>query len=144
MTDSAAKPDEPALDLNSVLTSRGYHALLLAAVVIGVPVALIAFGFLAAVDCVVLGDLPCDERGVARAAHAALRGHTGAPAHLAKPSLVASKLALALPRHRETSELVENFVHALGVLSVIAAHTAKPNSKPCVAASFNDRSTTGS
>jgi len=49
MTDSAAKPDEPALDLNSVLTSRGYHALLLAAVVIGVPVALIAFGFLAAV-----------------------------------------------------------------------------------------------
>lgn len=36
-------------DLTSVLRSRGYHVLLLAAAVIGTPIALIAFGFLAAV-----------------------------------------------------------------------------------------------
>jgi H+/Cl- antiporter ClcA len=34
-------------DLTSVLTSRGYHALLVVAALIGVPVAIIAFGFLA-------------------------------------------------------------------------------------------------
>jgi H+/Cl- antiporter ClcA len=38
-----------APDLASVLGSRGYHALLLAAAVVGLPVAVIAFGFLAAV-----------------------------------------------------------------------------------------------
>ena len=36
-------------DLTSVLRSRGYHALLLAAAVVGLPIAAIAFGFLAAV-----------------------------------------------------------------------------------------------
>ena len=36
-------------DLNTVLRSRGYHVLLLAAALIGLPIAFIAFGFLAAV-----------------------------------------------------------------------------------------------
>ncbi|HEY5248265.1 MAG TPA: chloride channel protein [Dermatophilaceae bacterium] len=39
----------PPADLTGVLRSRGYHALLLAAAVIGLPIAIIAFGFLAAV-----------------------------------------------------------------------------------------------
>jgi H+/Cl- antiporter ClcA len=42
-------PGSPA-DLPSVLGSRGYHVLLLAAAVIGLPIACIAFGFLAAVS----------------------------------------------------------------------------------------------
>jgi H+/Cl- antiporter ClcA len=41
-------PGSPA-DLTSVLGSRGYHVLLLAAALIGLPIAVIAFGFLAAV-----------------------------------------------------------------------------------------------
>ncbi len=46
----AAPPEGAApLDLTSVLTSRGYHALLAVAALIGVPIALIAFGFLALV-----------------------------------------------------------------------------------------------
>ena len=40
----------PAADLTSVLRSRGYHALMLAAAVLGLPIAVIAFGFLAAVN----------------------------------------------------------------------------------------------
>jgi len=38
-----------ASDLTSVLASRGYHSLLLAAALVGLPVALVAFGFLPAV-----------------------------------------------------------------------------------------------
>ena len=40
---------QPAADLTSVLASRGYHVLMLAAALIGLPIAVIAFGFLAAV-----------------------------------------------------------------------------------------------
>jgi H+/Cl- antiporter ClcA len=40
---------QPAADLTSVLRSRGYHVLMLAAALIGLPIAVIAFGFLAAV-----------------------------------------------------------------------------------------------
>ena len=39
----------PPSDLTGVLRSRGYHALLLAAALIGLPIAVVAFGFLAAV-----------------------------------------------------------------------------------------------
>ena len=46
--DTTAPSDSPA-DLASVLASRGYHVLLLAAGLLGPPIALIAFGFLAAV-----------------------------------------------------------------------------------------------
>lgn len=48
---TGASPDKAAgsaADLTSMLTSRGYHALLLAAAVVGFPIAVIAFGFLAA------------------------------------------------------------------------------------------------
>jgi H+/Cl- antiporter ClcA len=47
--DTTAPSDSPA-DLATVLASRGYHALLLAAGLLGPPIALIAFGFLAAVS----------------------------------------------------------------------------------------------
>jgi len=50
---SGASPNqasEPPPDLTSVLRSRGYHVLLLAAAVVGLPIAAIAFGFLAAVS----------------------------------------------------------------------------------------------
>ncbi len=46
---SPGNPAGSAPDLGSVLASRGYHGLLLAAAVVGLPVAVIAFGFLAAV-----------------------------------------------------------------------------------------------
>ena len=46
---SPGKDPEPAPDLTSVLRSRGYHALLLASALIGLPIAVIAFFFLAAV-----------------------------------------------------------------------------------------------
>jgi H+/Cl- antiporter ClcA len=46
---SAGNASGAAPDITSVLGSRGYHVLLLAAAVIGLPVAVIAFGFLAAV-----------------------------------------------------------------------------------------------
>src|SRR5450631_3683144 len=46
---SPGKAAPPAADLTSVLRSRGYHVLMLAAAVIGLPIAVIAFGFLAAV-----------------------------------------------------------------------------------------------
>ena len=47
---SPGKAPPPAADLTSVLRSRGYHALMLAAAVLGLPIAVIAFGFLAAVS----------------------------------------------------------------------------------------------
>ena len=46
---SASKGTPSPGDLTTVLRSRGYHVLLLAAAVIGMPIAFIAFGFLAAV-----------------------------------------------------------------------------------------------
>jgi H+/Cl- antiporter ClcA len=46
---SPGKDPEPPADLTSVLRSRGYHALLLASALIGLPIAVIAFFFLAAV-----------------------------------------------------------------------------------------------
>ena len=53
MTESSGTPGAgapaPPTDLTSVLRSRGYHALLLAAALIGLPIAVVAFGFLAAV-----------------------------------------------------------------------------------------------
>jgi H+/Cl- antiporter ClcA len=54
MTESSGTPGAGALpgapaDLTSVLRSRGYRALLLAAAVVGLPIAVIAFAFLAAV-----------------------------------------------------------------------------------------------
>ena len=49
---SPGKAPPPAADLTSVLRSRGYHALMLAAAVLGLPIAVIAFGFLAAVSWV--------------------------------------------------------------------------------------------
>ena len=45
----AAAPAPPT-DLTSVLRSRGYHVLLLAAALIGLPIAVVAFGFLAGVQ----------------------------------------------------------------------------------------------
>ncbi|MEP7192291.1 MAG: chloride channel protein [Actinomycetota bacterium] len=50
---SGASPNQASMsppDLTSVLRSRGYHVLLLAAAVVGLPIAAIAFGFLAAVS----------------------------------------------------------------------------------------------
>ena len=46
---SPGKASGPSADLSSVLRSRGYHVLLAAAAVVGLPIAMIAFGFLAAV-----------------------------------------------------------------------------------------------
>lgn len=49
---TGASPDKAAgsaADLTSVLNSRGHHSLFLAAAVVGLPIAVIAFGFLAAV-----------------------------------------------------------------------------------------------
>jgi len=42
---SAGQASGSPADLTSVLRSRGYHTLLLAAALIGLPIALIAFGF---------------------------------------------------------------------------------------------------
>ena len=49
MSDSADRASAAPQDLTSVLASRGYSALLVVSALIGVPVALVAFGFLALV-----------------------------------------------------------------------------------------------
>jgi H+/Cl- antiporter ClcA len=46
---SPGKASGPSADLSSVLRSRGYHVLLAGAAVVGLPIVMIAFGFLAAV-----------------------------------------------------------------------------------------------
>ncbi|KRF34144.1 chloride channel protein [Nocardioides sp. Soil805] len=61
---AGANPSEaPPPDVTTVLRGRGYHALLLAAGLIGIPVALVAWGFLALVTVLqdwVWHDLPQD------------------------------------------------------------------------------------
>ncbi len=63
MTSSAGPPDHSPPDVATVLRGRGYHALLATAGLIGIPVALVAWGFLALVTVMedwVWRDLPDD------------------------------------------------------------------------------------